>query len=155
MLWHDGETSGFYQLPLDLSRPASRHRGADEFRWIRCRQRHGLSSFEVSFLSRSAPWIKPGSRRRGEIFEQLRAGKLDRTLLSPNANVYFTLQTVQDIAGSIAPLGPIQSFELKQSGTRGGMDYRTYEIKLAKRQLSLVTRSLPDGKLEQYMISAK
>jgi hypothetical protein len=35
------------------------------------------------------------------------------------------------------------------------MDVRIYEIKLAKRELELVTRSLPDGKVEQYMISAK
>jgi len=35
------------------------------------------------------------------------------------------------------------------------MDFRIYKIKLAKRELELVTLSLPDGKLEQYMISAK
>jgi hypothetical protein len=35
------------------------------------------------------------------------------------------------------------------------MDVRIYRIKLAKRELALVTRSLPDGKLEQYMISAR
>ncbi len=68
---------------------------------------------------------------------------------------YFTPETVQDIAGGIAPLGPIRSFELKDSGTRGGMDYRVYDINLTNRQLSLVTRTLPDGKLEQYMISAR
>jgi hypothetical protein len=35
------------------------------------------------------------------------------------------------------------------------MDFRVYEIKLASRDLILVTRSFPDGKLEQYMISPK
>jgi len=89
------------------------------------------------------------------IFDGLRQGKLDRALLSDNANEYFTPETVHDIARGIAPLGPVKSFELTSSGTRGGMDFRIYKIKLAKRELELVTLSLPDGKLEQYMISAK
>ena len=62
---------------------------------------------------------------------------------------------VRDIARGIAPLGPVKSFELVSAGTRGGMDVRVYRIKLAKRELGLVTRSLPDGKLEQYMILAR
>jgi len=35
------------------------------------------------------------------------------------------------------------------------MNFRVCEIKLAKRELELITRSLPDGRLEQYTISAK
>jgi CubicO group peptidase (beta-lactamase class C family) len=96
--------------------------------------------------------------RRAEarrIYDGLRQGKLDRTLLSENANAYYTPETVNDIALSIAPLGAVKSFELMRAGTRGGMDVRVYEIKLAKRELELVTRSLPDGKIEQYMILAK
>lgn len=103
--------------------------------------------------------VSPVDRARREEarrnFDRLRQGKLDRTLLSENANDYFTPATVQDIARGIAPLGPVKSFELTTNSTRGGMDFRVYEIKLAKRELELVTRSLPDGKLEQYMISAK
>jgi D-alanyl-D-alanine carboxypeptidase len=98
------------------------------------------------------------SARRQEarrVFEGLRQGKLDRTLLSENANAYFTAETVHDIARGTVPLGPVKSFDLLRTGTRGGMDVRVYEIKLAKRELELVTRSLPDGKLEQYMISPK
>ena len=103
--------------------------------------------------------VSPVDRTRLEearrIFDGLREGKLDRTLLSENANDYFTPETVQDIARGIAPLGPVKSFELVATGSRGGMDLRVCEIKLAKRELELITRSLPDGKLEQYMISAK
>lgn len=89
------------------------------------------------------------------IFDQLRRGNLDRTLLSENADAYFTPQTVRDIAGAIGPLGSVKSFELTNSGTRGGMDFRVYAIRLAKRELELITRNLPDGKVEQYMILAK
>jgi aspartate/glutamate racemase len=89
------------------------------------------------------------------IFDGLRQGNLDRTLLSENALAYFTPEVVRDIAQGIAPLGAVKSFKLLRTGTRGGMDYRVYEIKLTKRELELVTRSLPDGKVEQYMLSAK
>ncbi|HWZ64996.1 MAG TPA: serine hydrolase domain-containing protein [Steroidobacteraceae bacterium] len=88
------------------------------------------------------------------IFDGLRQGGLDRSLLSANANAYFTAETVQEIARSIAPLGAVKSFELVKSGTRGGMDFRVYAITLEKRELFLVARSLPDGKLEQYLIGA-
>jgi len=89
------------------------------------------------------------------IYDGLREGKLDRSLLTDNANAYFTPENVADVARGIAPLGPVKSFKLVANGTRGGMDFRVYEISLAKRQLELVTRSLPNGKLEQYMIAAK
>jgi D-alanyl-D-alanine carboxypeptidase len=154
MLWHDGETSGFisYHSIYPDQRAAiivlTNSDGSDA-------AASTASKLRSVVLEQVSPVDKARLNEARQIFEQLRVGKLDRTLLSPNANVYFTSQTVQDIAGSIAPLGPIQSFELKQSGIRGGMDFRTYEIKLAKGQLSLITRSLPDGKLEQYMISAK
>lgn len=109
---------------------------------------------EVVFYS-----VSPVDRTRREearrIFDGLQEGKLDRTVLSENANDYFTTETVQDIARGIAPLGPVKSFELVATGSRVGMDFRVCEIKLAKRELELITRSLPDGRLEQYMISAK
>lgn len=89
------------------------------------------------------------------LFDALREGRLDRSLLSDNANAYFTPATVAEIAGSIAPLGAVKSFELVSSGTRGGMDFRVYAIVLEKRELYLVTRTLADGKLEQYQLGAQ
>ncbi len=89
------------------------------------------------------------------VFDGLRQGKLDRAVLTPDANDYYSPQAVREIASSIAPLGAVKSFNIVRTGSRGGMDFRVYEISLAKRDLELVTRSLPDGKLEQFMIIAK
>jgi len=89
------------------------------------------------------------------IFDGLRQGQLDRSLLTKNASAYFTPSTVEDIAHGLAPLGPVNSFKLVSVGTRGGLDSRRYEISLAKRDLALVTRAQPDGKLEQYVIFAR
>ena len=109
---------------------------------------------ELVFASVS-PVDEARRKQARSIFEGLRHGRLDRSVLSENALAYFTPETVQDITRGIAPLGPIKSFELVASGTRGGMDYRVYDITLAKRDLELITRSLPDGKIEQYMVAAK
>ena len=154
VLGHDGGTSGF--ISKNIIYPDQRAAivvltnsdAADAATAISNKLR------EVVFRS-----VSPVDATRREearrIFDGLRQCKLDRTVLSENATEYFTPETVQDICRGIAPLGPVKSFELVASGTRGGMDFRVYEIKLAKRELELVTRSLPDGKLEQYMISAK
>ncbi len=50
MLWHDGETSGFISFNTIYPRPARRHCGTDELRWIRCCEQHRLQA--------------PGSRSR-------------------------------------------------------------------------------------------
>jgi len=154
MLGHGGETSGFisYNAIYPEQRAAivvlTNSDAADAATAI------GDTLRDLVFES-----VSPvDTARRDEarrIFDGLRQGQLDRNLLSDNAKDYFTPETVRDIAEGIAPLGPVESFRLTRTGTRGGMDFRIYEIKLAKRELELVTRSLPDGKVEQYLISAK
>jgi D-alanyl-D-alanine carboxypeptidase len=154
MLGHGGETSGFigYNAIYPDQRAAivvlTNSDAADAANAI------GEKLRDLVFES-----VSPVDTARREeavrIFDGLRQGQLDRNLLSDNAKDYFTPETVRDIAESIAPLGPVESFRLTRTGTRGGMDFRVYEIKLAKRELELVTRSLPDGKVEQYLISAK
>ena len=37
-------------------------------------------------------------------------GRIDRSLFTDNANAYFTDRAVKDYAGSLAPLGTIESF---------------------------------------------
>lgn len=154
MLWHDGETSGF--ISFNTIYPDQR---AAIVVLTNCDGADAASGMTAKLRRLVLEQVNPNDRARLDearaIFEQLRQGRLDRSLLSANAEDYFTLQTVQDIASSIAALGTIQSFDLKNSGTRGGMDYRIYDIKLAKGELGLVTRTLPDGKVEQYLLSAQ
>jgi CubicO group peptidase (beta-lactamase class C family) len=154
VLAHGGVTSGFtsYNLIYPDERAAvvaltnsdAPHAATDI-----CEKLHDLLFESVSPLDKARR-----EEARG-IFDGLRQGRLDRSLLTDNANAYFTTETVGEIAHSIAPLGAVKSFKLTETGTGGGMDFRVYEISLAKRELELVTRSLPNGKIEQYMIMAK
>ena len=80
-------------------------------------------------------------------------GKIDRSLLAPNLNDYFTAQALRDFQASLGPLG--EPLRLRQTGTaaRGGMIFRSFLITYPKQRLRLTTYTYPDGKLEQYLIA--
>lgn len=98
------------------------------------------------------PQAEPALRQAREIFDGLLAGKIDRDLLTPNADAYFSREVLEDVSASLKALGPLES--LKQTGVelRGGMTYRHFEVKFKDRSLRLDTLTVPGGKLEQYLI---
>ncbi len=87
------------------------------------------------------------------ILEALRHGKIDRSLLTPNCNDYFSAGALQETAHALAKLGATKSFDLTGTETRGGMDARWYRAALAKKTLTVIERSLPDGHIEQYLVA--
>jgi D-alanyl-D-alanine carboxypeptidase len=91
------------------------------------------------------------NRARG-IFAQLQEGRIDRTLLSPEADAFFTPQVLQDAAASLKPLGTPESFTQTSVELRGGMTYRHFAIGFKGRSLHLSTFTTADGKLAQYLI---
>jgi D-alanyl-D-alanine carboxypeptidase len=88
------------------------------------------------------------------IFEGLQRGKIDRSQFTGNANSYFTDQAVQDFASSLGPLGMPLSFVQTEQEDRGGMTFHAYAARFADRSLSVWVRETPDGKIEQYQVSA-
>ncbi len=90
-----------------------------------------------------------------KIFEGLQHGTMDRSLFTDNANFYFSEQALRDFAGSLGPMGTPQEFIQARQALRGGMKLRVYTIKFPKTQLSVWTYEMPDGKLEQYQITAQ
>jgi hypothetical protein len=97
---------------------------------------------------------KTATEQARRIFEQLQHGRIDRPLLTPNLNAYFTDQAIKDFAASLAPLGAPQEFVQQTQALRGGMTARRFRIKARDRTLALTTFTMPDGKLEQYQIAA-
>ena len=87
-----------------------------------------------------------------QIYDGLAQGKIDRGLLSPNADAYFTRQVVEDASSSLKSLGPPDSLKQTSVELRGGMTYRHFQIQYKDKSLHLSTLTLPDGKLEQYLI---
>jgi D-alanyl-D-alanine carboxypeptidase len=89
------------------------------------------------------------------IYDQLRAGRIDRSLLTADANYYFTEEVLRDYRDSLGPLGDPQSFVAAgPPRLRGGFVNRNYTLTFAGRQLVIVTYAEPgaQGKIEQYLV---
>jgi CubicO group peptidase (beta-lactamase class C family) len=94
--------------------------------------------------------------RARTVYDQLRAGTLDRSLLTENANFYFTPQALGDFRSSLAPLGTPTSFEPDgEPALRGGFVIQSYTIKYPGRTLDLSTfyEPGPKGRIEQFLVS--
>jgi CubicO group peptidase (beta-lactamase class C family) len=92
-----------------------------------------------------------GQARR--IFSQLQEGRVDRSLLTSDANAYFTPQVLADAASSLKPLGTAAGFEQTNMALRGGMTLRSFQIRFPGGvALHLSTFSADNGKFAQYLI---
>lgn len=97
--------------------------------------------------------LAPTELQALDIYRGLQKGTIDRSLLAPNLNDYFTKEAIHDFATSLAPLGEPLSFHQTQEELRGGMTFRVFIITYPDRRLELTTYTYPDGKLEQYLIA--
>ncbi len=57
-----------------------------------------------------------------------------------------------DAAASLKPLGTPTGFRQTSVSLRGGMTYRHFRIEFKDKSLHLSTFTMPDGKLDQYLI---
>jgi len=87
-----------------------------------------------------------------QIFDGLLVGRIDRALLTSNADSYFTPQVLEDAAASLKAQGPLVSLKQTSVELRGGMTYRHFEVKFKEKSLKLSTLTVAGGKLEQYLI---
>jgi CubicO group peptidase (beta-lactamase class C family) len=88
-----------------------------------------------------------------QIFSELQAGTIDRTLLTSDADSYFTSEVLSDAAASLKPLGPPERFEQTSMTLRGGMTLRTFQIRFPSgTALRLSTFSDDHGRFAQYLI---
>jgi D-alanyl-D-alanine carboxypeptidase len=87
------------------------------------------------------------------IFDGLQNGTLDRTLFTRDASAYFTPEVISDYASSLKPLGTPSEFTALGESLRGGMTIRSYRIRAGGLVLDLTTMTLPDGKIDQYLIA--
>src|SRR5271165_1116411 len=99
----------------------------------------------------SAPSAKDAQKAKA-ILAGLQKGKIDRSLLTDNANSYFTTTALADLKSSLGKLGSLKSVKPGREGLRGGMTYRTYYAEFAKQTVILSTYVMPDGKIEQYLV---
>jgi CubicO group peptidase (beta-lactamase class C family) len=87
------------------------------------------------------------------IYDMLAKGTIDRELLTPNANAFFTREVLSDYAASLAPLGIPLVFTPTGESLRGGMTIRSYLIRAGSVTMDLTTMTLPDGRIDQYIVA--
>jgi len=87
------------------------------------------------------------------IYDGLMTGMIDRSLLTPSASAYFTPEVLSDYAASLAPLGAPTEFVAGGESLRGGMTIRSYRIRAGGVMMVLTTMTMPDGRLDQYIVA--
>jgi len=105
-------------------------------------------------LNAAGPPAAEAEQQARAIFAGLQQGKIDRSLFTPNCNAYFDRQALDDFQSSLAPLGEPLSFTQSASELRGGMTFRVFAVEFANspQKLRVTTYTMPDGKLEQYLV---
>ncbi len=90
------------------------------------------------------------------LYDQLRAGTLDRRGLTDDANYYFTPAARADYRTSLQPLGPPTAFtQVGRAQLRGGFVARNFRVVHPGRVLRISTyaETGPNGRLEQFLVS--
>lgn len=104
------------------------------------------------FAPTSAPDTAADALAR-RIYDGLLRGSIDRAFFTPAANAYFSQEALSDYQSSLAPLGVPTEFTRQGDSLRGGMKLRFYQIRAGGVTMQLTTMTLPDGKIEQYLIA--
>ena len=97
--------------------------------------------------------LTPSEQQALSIYRGLLHGLIDRSLLAPNLNGYFTPEALADFQSSLTPLGEPLSIRQTAEELRGGMTFRVFLLVYPDRRLELTTYTYPSGKLEQYLIA--
>jgi CubicO group peptidase (beta-lactamase class C family) len=145
---HSGEVSGFVSDNVVL---------VDDGVAVAVLTNQDASSAASSIAHLVAPLVaalpqNPEEKQALAIYRDLQEGKIDRSLLAPNLNDYFSAQTVEDFRSTLGPLGEPLRLTQRKTELRGGMTFRIFAIQYPDRNLTLSTYTYPDGKLEQYIV---
>jgi D-alanyl-D-alanine carboxypeptidase len=96
----------------------------------------------------------PQEFRARNVFAQFQDGTVDRTLFTDGGNSLLTAQALADMKASLGPLGPARLIELEHESKRGGMVTRHWKILCRSKRLEALERGYPDGKLEEFLVTA-
>ena len=90
------------------------------------------------------------------IMAGLEQGRIDRSLLTADANDYFSPVALMDFESSLAPLGTVSEVRREGAALRGGMTFGSYRVSFSGGTAVHVTVYLqPDGRIEQLLVEGK
>lgn len=87
------------------------------------------------------------------IFIGLEKGQVDRSLFTSNQNAYFSDIALKDFAASLGNCGTVTNVNQTSYSLRGGMTYRGYRVACGKKTYGVSTFVMPDGKIEQFIVT--
>jgi CubicO group peptidase (beta-lactamase class C family) len=99
-----------------------------------------------------APSSIESDKRVDKLLADFAHGTLDRSLLTDDANAYFTQEAIDEYEKAITAAGAFDHAEQRSVGRRGGMTVRRYNAKYANKSLNISIYETDDGKLEQFLI---
>jgi CubicO group peptidase (beta-lactamase class C family) len=85
------------------------------------------------------------------LYDQIRTGALDRSLLTDDANAYLSGQALSDYHESFAQLGEPLAFVRVGSEQTGGVSANTWYAAWPKAKLIVTLRTRPDGKVDEFV----
>lgn len=107
---------------------------------------------DVLFATTDAATEKAIAQTR-TIFAGLQKGQVNRALFTANQNAYFSDVAIKDFAASLASCGTVGDVRQTSYSLRGGMTYRGYRVRCGKSDYGVSTFVMPDGKIEQFIVT--
>ena len=89
------------------------------------------------------------------MFEQLQAGKLDRSKLGEEFSVFVTDAKLTAASGALKPLGKPSGAAVRSRGERGGMEVSSVRLTFANQALDALMYRSPDGKVQGSCCSGR
>ena len=89
-----------------------------------------------------------------QIFMDLQRGTIDRAKLTSNLSAYFSNVALADFKASLGACGAVKEVRQTSQSLRGGMTYRGFHIQCGSSGYSVSSFVMPDGKWEQYIVTA-
>ena len=93
----------------------------------------------------------PAASLARKLYDQIRTGALDRSLLTDDVSEYYSGQALSDYQESFAQLGQPLALVRVGSEQTGGVTANTWLAVWPKAQLIVTLRTRPDGKVEEFV----
>ena len=154
-IYHGGEVGGFVAQNTIL--PDDRAAVAVLTNQEASAAASGIATAIVEILEAPAPGKGAGAAQEQvkAMLDGLAEGKVDRSLLTADCSAYFSEQAVADFATSLKPLGPVVEVKQTREALRGGMTFRVFAVSFREKKVNVTTYTMPDGKLEQFLVETE
>jgi len=92
-------------------------------------------------------------KRARAIVEGFRLGKIDRSLFTDDANFYLNPQVLAELKAGLAGMGPTRTFDLESVSPHRDGQRKLWKIAATHGILNAIEFDLPDGKIQEFMVS--